>query len=83
MSSSEKYESPDPQFIVAGAPKTLELCARYGDGWIPIGYTELFKHHAGVIKKLAKENGRELDGFTSQTMSIYTSRMMERRLGIR
>lgn len=53
-----------PVYIAAGAPKTLELCARYGDGWIPIGYTpELFKHHAGVIKKLAKENGRELDGF--------------------
>jgi phthiodiolone/phenolphthiodiolone dimycocerosates ketoreductase len=39
-----------PIYIAAGAPKTLELCARYGDGWIPIGYTpELFKNHASVI----------------------------------
>ena len=28
-----------PIYIAAGAPKTLELCAKYGDGWIPIGYT--------------------------------------------
>ncbi|HEY3527347.1 MAG TPA: LLM class flavin-dependent oxidoreductase, partial [Nitrososphaeraceae archaeon] len=36
-----------PIYIAAGAPKTLELCAKYGDGWIPIGYTpELFKNHA-------------------------------------
>ena len=28
-----------PVYIAAGAPKTLELCATYGDGWIPIGYT--------------------------------------------
>src|SRR5215204_5882188 len=35
-----------PVYIAAGAPKTLELCARYGDGWIPIGYTpELLKAH--------------------------------------
>ena len=53
-----------PIYIAAGAPKTLELCARYGDGWIPIGYTpELFKNHANVIRERAKEIGRDLNDF--------------------
>ena len=53
-----------PVYIAAGAPKTLELCATYGDGWIPIGYTpELFKHHANVIKDHAKKQGRDLSNF--------------------
>ncbi|MDQ3939466.1 MAG: LLM class flavin-dependent oxidoreductase [Thermoproteota archaeon] len=53
-----------PIYIAAGAPKTLELCAKYGDGWIPIGYTpELFKNHANVIRERAKEIGRDLDDF--------------------
>lgn len=53
-----------PIYIAAGAPKTLELCAKYGDGWIPIGYTpELFKNHANVIRERAKEIGRDLNGF--------------------
>jgi phthiodiolone/phenolphthiodiolone dimycocerosates ketoreductase len=53
-----------PIYIAAGAPKTLELCAKYGDGWIPIGYTpELFKNHANVIRERAKENGRDLNDF--------------------
>jgi phthiodiolone/phenolphthiodiolone dimycocerosates ketoreductase len=53
-----------PIYIAAGAPKTLELCAKYGDGWIPIGYTpELFKNHANVIRERAKEIGRDLSDF--------------------
>jgi phthiodiolone/phenolphthiodiolone dimycocerosates ketoreductase len=53
-----------PIYIAAGAPKTLELCAKYGDGWIPIGYTpELFKNHADVIRERAKEIGRDLNDF--------------------
>jgi phthiodiolone/phenolphthiodiolone dimycocerosates ketoreductase len=53
-----------PIYIAAGAPKTLELCATYGDGWIPIGYTPgLFKHHSDVIKQNAHKIGRDLTGF--------------------
>ena len=49
-----------PVYIAAGAPKTLELCATYGDGWIPIGYTPaLFEHHANVIKDHASTPGRK------------------------
>jgi phthiodiolone/phenolphthiodiolone dimycocerosates ketoreductase len=53
-----------PIFIAAGAPKTLELCAKYGDGWIPIGYTpELFRHHVNVITENAKKIGRNISHF--------------------
>lgn len=53
-----------PVYIAAGAPKTLELCAAYGDGWIPIGYTpELFAHHADVIRDHAKSRDRDLSSF--------------------
>jgi phthiodiolone/phenolphthiodiolone dimycocerosates ketoreductase len=53
-----------PVYIAAGAPKTLELCATFGDGWIPIGYTpELFKSHANVIKENAKRIGRDISNF--------------------
>jgi len=62
-----------PIYIAAGAPKTLELCAKYGDGWIPIGYTpELFKNHANVIRDRAKEIGRDLNGFQfANDVDIY------------
>jgi phthiodiolone/phenolphthiodiolone dimycocerosates ketoreductase len=62
-----------PVYIAAGAPKTLELCAKYGDGWIPIGYTpELFGSHANVIKEHAKKNGRDLSNFQfANDVDIY------------
>lgn len=62
-----------PIYIAAGAPKTLELCATYGDGWIPIGYTpELFKFHADIIKGHSKKNGRKMDDFQfANDVDIY------------
>src|SRR5574339_387150 len=62
-----------PIYIAAGAPKTLELCAKYGDGWIPIGYTpELFKAHADVIREHAKTSGRDLIDFQfANDVDIY------------
>jgi phthiodiolone/phenolphthiodiolone dimycocerosates ketoreductase len=64
-----------PVYIAAGAPKTLELCATYGDGWIPIGYTpELFKAHANIIKDHAKRLGRDLTDFQfANDVDIYFS----------
>ena len=66
------YTSP-ANLHAAGAPKTLDLCARYGDGWILIGYTpELFKHHASVIIEKAKEHERTLDDFQfANDVDIY------------
>jgi phthiodiolone/phenolphthiodiolone dimycocerosates ketoreductase len=64
-----------PIYIAAGAPKTLELCAKYGDGWIPIGYTpELFRNHVNVIKENAKKIGRDISGFQfANDVDIYFS----------
>lgn len=64
-----------PIYIAAGAPKTLELCARYGDGWIPIGYTpELFRNHVNVIKENAKKIGRDIPGFQfANDVDVYFS----------
>src|SRR5918998_691967 len=64
-----------PVYIAAGAPKTLELCARYGDGWIPIGYTpELFKAHADVIREHAKNFGRDISNFQfANDVDVYFS----------
>ncbi|HET7149058.1 MAG TPA: LLM class flavin-dependent oxidoreductase [Candidatus Nitrosopolaris sp.] len=62
-----------PIYIAAGAPKTLELCAKYGDGWIPIGYTpELFQRHAEVIRENAKKIDRNLSDFQfANDVDIY------------
>jgi phthiodiolone/phenolphthiodiolone dimycocerosates ketoreductase len=62
-----------PVYIAAGAPKTLQLCAEYGDGWIPIGYTpELFAYHANAIKDHAKKRDRDLTDFQfANDVDIY------------
>ena len=62
-----------PVYIAAGAPRTLELCSRYGDGWIPIGYTpELFRHHAKFISEKAQNLGRDLSNFQfANDVDIY------------
>jgi phthiodiolone/phenolphthiodiolone dimycocerosates ketoreductase len=64
-----------PVYIAAGAPKTLELCATFGDGWIPIGYTpELFKNHANIIKDHAKRLGRDISNFEfANDVDVYFS----------
>ncbi len=53
-----------PIYIAAGAPRTLSIAARYGDGWLPIAYTpELYEYHANIIKEEAKKIDRSLDDF--------------------
>ncbi len=73
---AESIRKPRPPvYIAAGAPKTLELCAKYGDGWIPIGYTPaLFADHANIIKNHAKNFGRNLDHFQfANDVDVYFS----------
>jgi len=51
-----------PIYMAAGGKRTLTMTGKYGDGWLPIGYTpELFADHAKIIKQSMKENGRESD----------------------
>ncbi|GIU71493.1 MAG: LLM class flavin-dependent oxidoreductase [Candidatus Nitrosocaldaceae archaeon] len=54
-----------PIYVAAGAPRTLSITARYGDGWLPIAYTpELYEYHASIIREEAKKAGRDLDNFS-------------------
>ena len=49
-----------PIYMAAGGKRTLTMTGKYGDGWLPIGYTpELFEDHAHTIKESMKENGRD------------------------
>ena len=49
-----------PMYLAAGAPRTLSLVGKFGDGWLPIAYTpELYEHHAQIITNAAKEAGRD------------------------
>jgi phthiodiolone/phenolphthiodiolone dimycocerosates ketoreductase len=48
-----------PIYMAAGGQRTLQMTGKYGDGWLPIGYTpELFEDHVKVIKKSMSESGR-------------------------
>jgi phthiodiolone/phenolphthiodiolone dimycocerosates ketoreductase len=45
--------------MAAGGQRTLQMTGKYGDGWLPIGYTpELFEDHAKTIKQSMKDSGR-------------------------
>jgi phthiodiolone/phenolphthiodiolone dimycocerosates ketoreductase len=49
-------------FLAAGAPRTLSLVGKFGDGWLPIAYTpELYEYHAKIIRDAAKEAERDPD----------------------
>ncbi len=49
-----------PIYVAAGAQRTLEITAKYGDGWLPIAYTpELYEYHSRIIAEKAKEHNRE------------------------
>lgn len=48
-----------PIYMAAGGKKTLWMCGKYGDGWLPIGYTpELFADHRNQILQSMDENNR-------------------------
>ena len=48
-----------PIYMAAGGKRTLSMCGKYGDGWLPIGYTpELFEDHRAIIENSRKENNR-------------------------
>jgi len=53
--------------MASGGKRTLALTGKYGDGWLPIGYTpELFEDHKKQIEVSMNENNRtqeEKDNF--------------------
>ncbi len=64
-----------PIYMAAGGQRTLQMTGKYGDGWLPIGYTpELFEDHAAVIRQSMKENGRKDDDFNyALDIDVYFS----------
>jgi phthiodiolone/phenolphthiodiolone dimycocerosates ketoreductase len=56
-----------PTYMASGGKRTLYLTGKYGDGWLPIGYTpELFEDHKKQIEVSMNENNRtqeEKDNF--------------------
>jgi len=64
-----------PIYMAAGGSRTLQMTGKYGDGWLPIGYTpELFEDHAGIIKKSMQENGRDDSNFSfALDIDVYFS----------
>jgi phthiodiolone/phenolphthiodiolone dimycocerosates ketoreductase len=48
-----------PIYMASGGKRTLAMTGKYGDGWLPIGYTpELFEDHKDQIIDSMNENGR-------------------------
>jgi phthiodiolone/phenolphthiodiolone dimycocerosates ketoreductase len=48
-----------PTYMAAGGKRTLAMTGKYGDGWLPIGYTpELFEDHKKQIEVSMNENNR-------------------------
>ena len=62
---AKSIRSPHPPiYMAAGGKRTLQLTGKYGDGWLPIGYTpELFKDHKSVITDSIQINERNDDDF--------------------
>ncbi len=62
---AKSIRSPNlPIYMAAGGKRTLAIVGKYGDGWLPIGYTpKLFEDHAILIKKSMKDNGRDEKNF--------------------
>ena len=56
-----------PIYMASGGKRTLRLTGKYGNGWLPIGYTpELFEDHKAQIEQSMIQNGRsqqEVDDF--------------------
>ena len=64
-----------PIYMASGGKRTLMLTGKYGDGWLPIGYTpELFEDHAKQIDDSRKENERENEDFNyALDIDVYFS----------
>ncbi|MEM2975229.1 MAG: LLM class flavin-dependent oxidoreductase [Candidatus Bathyarchaeia archaeon] len=58
--SEDKYRLTVPIFIAASSPKTMELTAQYGDGWLPANLTpEEYKNNLEFIQETAKKFQRD------------------------
>jgi phthiodiolone/phenolphthiodiolone dimycocerosates ketoreductase len=57
--------------MASGGKRTLALTGKYGDGWLPIGYTpELFEDHKKQIEVSMNENNRTQEEKDSFQMAL-------------
>jgi len=57
--SETKYRSTVPIFIAASSPRTMEVTAHYGDGWLPANLVpEEYRNNLEKIRQNAKKHQR-------------------------
>jgi len=58
--SENRYKSSVPIFIAASSPRTMEVTAQYGDGWLPANLVpEEYKSNLEKIRETAKKYQRD------------------------
>jgi len=58
--SENQYKSSVPMFIAASSPRTMEVTAQYGDGWLPANLVpEEYKNNLEKIRETAKKYQRD------------------------
>jgi len=58
--SENEYRSTVPIFIAASSPRTMDVTAQYGDGWLPANLVpEEYKTNLEKIRESAKKHQRE------------------------
>lgn len=58
--SETEYRSTVPIFIAASSPRTMEVTAQYGDGWLPANLVpEEYKNNLEKIREAAKKYQRD------------------------
>jgi alkanesulfonate monooxygenase SsuD/methylene tetrahydromethanopterin reductase-like flavin-dependent oxidoreductase (luciferase family) len=58
--SETKFRPTVPIFVAASSPRTMEMVAKYGDGWLPANLpTNEYGEDLAKIKTMAKKFGRD------------------------
>jgi phthiodiolone/phenolphthiodiolone dimycocerosates ketoreductase len=58
--SETRYKPTVPMFIAASSPRTMEITAQYGDGWLPANLLpEEYRNNLEKIREMAKQCQRD------------------------
>jgi len=61
--SETKFRPTVPIFVAASSPRTMEMVAKYGDGWLPANMSASeYATDLRKIRDMAKQYGRDPDG---------------------
>jgi len=60
--SETKFRPTVPIFVAASSPRTMEMVAKYGDGWLPANLpADEYANDLKKIRDMAKQHGRDPD----------------------